>query len=139
MVVGRASFVALAIGCSLGPGTSHAERIDVPLSVMMTLGGTVETDCHERCTISYRVIVTDEGTEDAYARDCVARALDADGAEALRAPVAIGFPAGGFVQPGAPFEQQGTILVHVPIEVRASITQLDAACLAYRWDGPPPI
>ncbi len=132
--------VVLLGACDLGTaGTSHAERIDVPLSVKMSLGATLAEDCHKRCIISYHAVITNEGSPTAFARDCVARGLDANGIVVIQTPVGLGFPAGAEVTPDQPYESDGTMLTDVSWEARARIVSLDASCSAYRWMGEPPI
>lgn len=120
-------------------GASHAERIDVPLSVKVSLGATAAQDCHKRCIVSYHAVITNEGSETIFARDGIVRGLDANGTVVVQTPVAFGVSAGAEVTPDQPYVGDGTVLTDVSRDARARIVSLGAACSAHRWVGEPPI
>jgi hypothetical protein len=125
-------------GCSRGSG--YAERIDVPLHLEISPAATAQHDCGRKsCDISYLAFVTDAGTEPAYARHCTVRALDSSGELILEAPVAIGFPAGGYVEPEQPYRQTGSLGLTLSPRHRARVASLTGSCFAYEWHGTPSI
>ena len=123
-----------------GGSGGNAERVNVLLSVTVTLTQAPTRDCHSgKCSIHYRVVVTDEGTQAVYARDCVVRALDPTGRTILQTSVIVGFPAGGYTEPGAPFQGEGALPHPMPRQQAARISALSGSCSAYVWHGTPPI
>ena len=131
--------VVAAASCG-GQGSANAERVNVPLSVNMTLTEAPMSDCHSgKCSIHYRAVVTDEGTQGVYARDCVVRALDPTGGTILETSVVLGFPAGGYTEPGAPFQGEGTLPHAIHRQQATRVSTLSGSCSAYVWHGTPPI
>ncbi len=128
-----------ATSCSM-PGSGSAERVNVPLSVTLTLTKPATSDCNaKRCTIHYRAVVTDEGSQAVYGRDCVVRALDPTGRSILQTPVALGFPAGAYTEPGSPFQENEVLPLPIPRPQAARVSTLSGSCLAFIWHGTTPI
>lgn len=133
--------IALVIalpGCHrLGGG--YGERVDVPLSVSLTLTGTSHTDCQRVwCTIGFKAVVTDDGDQPAYGRDCRLRALDENGKTVLERIFGVGIGPGIYTEPGKPgltIESLG----QVTLKERTRVRSLEGTCLAYIWHGSVPI
>jgi hypothetical protein len=129
--------VALA---SCGGAGGHAERVDVPLSVTVTLAQKARSDCHQSgCLIHYRAVVIDQGSQPVYARDCVISGLDSVGRVIFQTPVSLGFPAGGYTAPGSPFHEAGSLPKSISQRDALELSKLSASCSAYVWHGTPPI
>jgi hypothetical protein len=132
-----AIMIFLAACHQLGGG--YAERADVPLSVSMTVISTPQTDCRRVwCAILFKAIVTDEGTQPVFARDCWLRALDKHGKQLLERRFGVTIGPGIYTEPGKP-GQTTESLVQIRPKQRANIKSVEGTCLAYIWHGSVPI
>jgi len=126
--------------CSIHQGSGWAERVNVPLAASVTLTGTPKSDCGKHgCAIGFSVVVTNEGSQGVYARDCWARALDRQGKVVSQSQFGIGIGPGEYTEPGTPWHSREHWTTRISPRTRARITSLDATCLAYMWHGSIPI
>src|SRR5206468_3887703 len=92
-----ASFGVVSIACTPSHG-GHAERVDVPISIEMTVAGKPDTDCNgangAHCTIHFRMTVTDQGTQGVNLLDCTAFGHDPSGSQLFETGFVTGIPAG---------------------------------------------
>lgn len=132
-------FAVVALASCGGTG-GRAERVDVPLSVTVTLAQGARSDCHQSgCVIHYRAVVIDQGSQPVYARDCVISGLDSSGRVIFQTPVALGFPAGGYTAQGSPFRGAGSLPKGISPHDALKLSKLSASCSAYVWHGTAPI
>jgi len=134
-----ATIAALPIACTLS-GSGHAERVDVPISIEMTIVGKPDGACHgAHCNVHYRMTVIDQGTQGVNLLDCTAAGLDADGAQLFETGFSTGAPAGGYTAPGQPYRGSGTLPVNISPKRAASLASLSATCGTFVWHGQAPI
>jgi hypothetical protein len=144
-MAGRALVVGCAMlglaGCAANGGAGHAERVDVPLKVAVSLTHTAKEHCPQaNCRLTFRAVITDEGADPAYAMNCVVRALDPNGGVLLQDSHSFPLsPAGAYVAPGQPYSAKGWLQERISPKDRLRIASLDGSCLAYMWHGNPPI
>ncbi len=128
-------------GCAANGGAGHAERVDVPLKVAVSLTHTAKEHCLQaNCRLTFHAVITGEGADPAYAMDCVVRALDPNGDVVL--PDSHSFPLspeGAYVAPAQPYAAKGWLPARLSRKDRSRIASLDGSCLAYDWHGNPPI
>ena len=113
-------------------GSGYAERVDVPLVVSIQAVDTPQPRCGPiHCQVGYRIVITDQGNEPVYARDCVARGLDQYGHPVVEAIIGFGIGPGASTEPGRPYRGRGTLMAQVTSEQLASVRSMEGSCLAY--------
>jgi hypothetical protein len=131
-----AAFVLVA--CSGSYLSGHAERVDVPVRVSVSLTEPPTSDCHAHgCALHVKAVITNQGEQHVWAMFCQVVAHDADGAALARLPLS-GPPAGFGVDPGRSTTDVGVV---GPISKRRApdVNGLSGACRAYVWHGQVPI
>jgi len=132
--------VALLLGGCSGLGsTSHAERVDIPVTVQIRLAGHSKLCRNETCWIHFDAVVTTNSQRGIYARDCNVRALDQARRVVAEGGAALGFPAGAYTRAGEPYRMMGGTQVRVDGERPVRPASLEATCSAYVWHGDVPI
>jgi hypothetical protein len=125
----------LAVACS--PGSGHAERVDVPLHVAVSLVKPATWDCHaNRCRLHVKAVIANDGDEHVWAMYCRAVGVDADGAVVTSGVLPTG-PAGFAVDSG----HSTTDFTTLPVSMRQArdVNSLSGTCRAYVWHGLVPI
>jgi hypothetical protein len=140
----RVTAVPLVVGvllsaCSGLGSTSHAERVDVPVTVQIRLAGHSKLCSKVTCWIHFSAVVTTDSKRGIYARDCSVRALDRAGRVVAEGGAALGFPAGAYTRVGEPYRMMGGTQVRLVGERPVRLDSLEATCSAYVWHGEVPI